>query len=235
MNKIKIGKFLSSKGYGSRKEIKHAIKNRLISEDGILVEGFDDLVMPSKVFFKGKKVDFYNKINIMINKPKGYVCTRVGENSIFNLLPEIWLNRRPKVNTVGRLDKDTSGMILITDDGLFLHKIISPKHKVSKVYKVKLEKKIGTIEKKIFESGKLIIKNESKPCKPVLFNQIDSFNVILTMYEGKYHQIKKMFSACGNQVVELSRIQLGSLTIENLKLGEWKELTKKDVGLLFEN
>ena len=97
------------------------------------------------------------------------------------------------------------------------------------------EKKIGTIEKKIFESGKLIIKNESKPCKPVLFNQIDSFNVILTMYEGKYHQIKKMFSACGNQVIELSRIQLGSLTIENLKLGEWKELTKKDVGLLFEN
>ena len=233
MNKIKIGKFLSSKGYGSRKEIKEAIKNKMISEDNVIIENFNSLVNPRKVLVKGEKVEFYDKINIVINKPKGYVCTRSGINSIFQLLPKIWLNRKPKVNTAGRLDKDTSGMLIITDDGNFLHKIISPKYKLSKVYKVKVEKKISINVKQIFESGGLIIKNEKKPCKPVLFNQIDSFNVILTMHEGKYHQIKKMFSMCDNKVVELSRIQLGSLSIENLKLGTWRELTEKERKLLF--
>jgi len=233
MNKIKVGKFLSSKGYGSRKEIKKAIKNKQILEDSIIVEDFNTLVTPSKVLFNGEKIKFYDKINIVINKPRGYTCARVGDDSIFKLLPKIWLNRNPKINTAGRLDKDTTGMLIITDDGLLLHKIISPKHMVSKIYKVKLENKIGPRVKDIFESGELTIKNESKPCKPVLFNQIDSFNVTLTMYEGKYHQIKKMFTACDNKVIELSRIQLGSLTIENLNIGEWRELAKEDIGSLF--
>jgi len=235
MNKIKVGKFLSSKGYGSRKEIKQAIKNKLIKEDDALVKDFNCLVNPKKVFVRGQEVMFYDKINIVINKPKGYVCARAGDDSIFKLLPDIWLNRKPKVNTVGRLDKDTSGMLIITDDGLFLHKIISPKHKISKVYKVKLEKKIGAKEKQIFESGGLIIEDEDKPCKPVLFNQIDSFNVILTMYEGKYHQIKKMFTVFGNKVIELSRIQLGSLQIRNLKIGKWRELNEEDMKLIFKD
>ena len=151
MNKIKVGKFLSSKGYGSRKEIKKAIKNSLIYENNDIVKDFNTLVDPRKVIIKGERIPFYDKINIVLNKPKGYVCTRVGNNSIFKLLPQIWLNRRPKVNTVGRLDKDTSGMLIITDDGCFLHKIISPKHKVSKVYEVKLEKEISIKEKHIFD------------------------------------------------------------------------------------
>ena len=234
MEKIKIGKFLCSKGYGSRKEIKQMIVNQVILENDLIINDFSCLVDPMNVTVKGKKVLFCNKVNIMLNKPKGYVCSRVGDDSIFKLLPNIWLNRKPKVNTIGRLDKDTTGLILITDDGQFLHKIISPRNKVSKIYNVKVENEIGSNEKQIFESGKLIIENEIKPCKPVLFNQIDSFNVILTMYEGKYHQIKKMFSACGNKVVALSRTQLGLLKIGTLKVGEWRELDDKDMKQIFE-
>ena len=233
MNKIKVGKFLSTKGYGSRKHIKQMIKNELILEGDTIVKDFNSMVNPQDVNIEGEGVEFYDKINIVINKPKGYVCSRVGEDSIFKLLPKIWLNRKPKVNTVGRLDKDTSGILVITDDGHFLHKIISPKHKISKVYKVMLEKKTDIKDKQILESGGLIIDGEHKPCKPVLFNQIDPFNVILTMYEGKYHQIKKMFTACNNKVIELSRIQLGCLPLKSLKVGKWKELTEDDIKLIF--
>ena len=155
--------------------------------------------------------------------------------SIFNLIPNQWILRKPKVNTAGRLDIDTTGMIIITDNGKLLHKIISPKNKVPKVYRVKLKKEITNNYKSFFESGEYIIRGESKPCKPIQFKKIYKYSAELKLIEGKYHQIKKMFLALNNNVIELNRIKIGNLRLNGLKLGQWRELNDEDISLIFGN
>ena len=235
MNK-RIDKLLSSLGYGSRKEIKQMINSCVVTSAGAIIKDNTQVVNPRNIKISNKSIKYYSGVNVILNKPIGYVCTRKSiENSIFKLFPNQWILRRPKVNTAGRLDVDATGIIIITDDGKLLHRIISPKNKVSKVYRVKLEKVIKSNYKSFFESGECIIKSESKPCKPVQFKKIGNNTAELELIEGKYHQIKKMFSVLNNTVIELNRIKIGNLRLNGLKLGQWRELIDKDFDLIFEN
>ena len=179
------------------------------------------------------KVKYYEKMTVLYNKPVGYTCSRKGIDSIFTLLPSDWIRRKPKLNSVGRLDKDSSGLLLLTDDGDFLHQIISPKKKVPKLYLVELEKKLNGTEKDLFLSGDLVIEKGKAPLKPVYLKKINDKCVELTLYEGKYHQIKKMFLKCHNKVVSLKRLKIGELSINEIKTGDWKMLNQKDVDLIF--
>jgi len=233
MKKIRIDKQLSTLGYGSRKDVEKLINLKLIRENNKTLINPSTIVCPNSVYLNNEKIKYLYPIKIAINKPTGFTCSRYGEDSIFNLLPEIWLKRRPKVNTVGRLDKDSSGLLIVTDDGEFLHRIISPINKVPKVYIVKLLNELSGDEKDIFEAGTMIISKDKKPCKPIKFIKIDNRTVELTLFEGKYHQIKKMFLKLKNKVIELERIKVGNLQLNKMRIGSWKKLTKSDIENIF--
>jgi 16S rRNA pseudouridine516 synthase len=143
---------------------------------------------------------------------------------VYDLLPERWRRRDPKISTVGRLDKDTSGLLLLTDDGALLHRLTSPKHKVPKIYEATLDRPLRGDEAEIFASGTLILNGEKTPCLPAKLEVIDPTHARLEIIEGRYHQVRRMFAAVGNHVTALHRSTFGDLTLEDLEAGEYRLL-----------
>ncbi len=235
MKHERVDHLLSRLGYGSRKEIKHFIRQGRITNNGENVNKSSDKVNPELVLFDNTHLEFPDGLTIMLNKPLGYVCSHSVVDSIFELLPSQWEKRRPHLNTVGRLDKETSGLLIITDDGLLIHNIISPKKHIGKVYQVELEKPLHGEEADLFASGSLQLKGEDSPCLPAELKIIDKTHCEITLYEGKYHQVRRMFATTGNHVVSLHRSQIGGLSILNLKLGEYKILDKMELEVLFQH
>ncbi len=162
-------------------------------------------------------------LTILMNKPDGVVCSHDDSGKlIYSLLPLRWQNRNPKLSTVGRLDRDTTGAILLTDDGILNHKLTSPKSNISKIYKVTLAHPLRGDETTIFRSGELILNGEDKPLLPAVLTIIDETTVLLEIVEGKYHQVKRMFGAVANRVVTLHRVSFDSFSVEDLLSGEYK-------------
>lgn len=177
---------------------------------------------------------------ILMNKPVGVTCSHKDVGPIvYDLLPRRWRARNPPISTIGRLDKDTSGLLLLTDDGQLLHRAIAPKSKVAKCYRAKLARPLNGSEYQALASGRLMLDGERKPLLPVVMivdeaSPVEKPTVYLTLTEGRYHQVRRMFAALGNHVTELHRESFGGATLPNdLASGQWLVLDVDTVASIF--
>lgn len=222
--KVRLDKLLSSLGYCSRKEVSSLIRERLITHIENLPLKSDTKVSHNEIYFEGEPLDPPQGIVILMYKPVGYVCSHdEGEGKlVYDLLPTRWRLRDPKISTVGRLDKETSGLLLLTDDGTLLHRLTSPRHHVAKIYEATLDRALNGNEGEIFASGTLMLNGEKTPCLPAKLTIIDETHATLEITEGRYHQVRRMFAAVGNHVTALHRSSFGELTLGDLKEGEYR-------------
>jgi len=210
------------------------IKEGIITHTENLPLKNDTKVFHEDIRFKDALLDPPQGLVILMHKPTGYVCSHdEGEGClVYDLLPERWRRRDPKISTVGRLDKETSGLLLLTDDGELLHRLTSPKHKVPKVYKATLDRPLRGDETEIFASGTLILNGEKTPCLPAKLTIIDETHVTLEIIEGRYHQVRRMVAAVGNHVTTLHRSNFGDVTIDAMNVGEYRVLSAEECSYL---
>lgn len=228
MGKIRIDKILSKSGFGSRSDAKSIIKKGRVSVDGKTVKSANDKADPEKVFVDGIKVKYKEFIYLILNKPQG-VVSATDDNvhtTVIDLIDEKYLTYEPF--PVGRLDIDTEGLLLITNDGQLGHNMLSPKKHVDKTYYAELLNPLTTADKEKIEKGVDIGGYITQPCNVEILEK----GANITIHEGKFHQVKKMFEAVGNKVVYLKRITFGPLSLpEDLPLGEYIEIAKEDIIL----
>ena len=224
---MRLDKFHSNSGFGSRKDVKQLIKKKLVTVNDKIVTKSDLNINPltDSIKYDNELIEYKEFHYFLLNKPKGYLSATEDnkQNTVLDLLPEYsYLNLFP----VGRLDKDTTGTLLITDDGQLAHSLLSPKRHVDKIYIATLDKDIPPSIIKSFVEG-IILDNElTLPAKL----EIISSNVgKVTLHQGKYHQVKRMFSSFGLEVIELDRIQFSFLNVNDLPLGKYRELTKEEI------
>ena len=191
--------------------------------------------LSERMVVDGDPLDPPPGLALMMNKPLGVTCSHKEAGPlVYRLLPERWRRRDPALSTIGRLDKETSGLLLLTDDGPFLHKVISPKSKVAKRYRVALDRPLKGDEVMVLGSGSMLLEGEDKPLLPVEMEVEDETHVVVTLHEGRYHQVRRMFAALGNHVAALHRDRIGGLTLPaDLEAGAYRILTKGDVAALF--
>ena len=220
---MKPVKLLANLGYGSRKDVTRLIRNGwLTRRDGSTV-GVDDEVEHDDLLLDDEPLDPPQGTLILLHKPVGYTCsTKDPGRVVYDLLPERFRYRNPVLSTVGRLDRDTSGLLLLTDDGQLLHRIISPKAELPKVYEVELAEDLNGDEAALFAAGTLMLENENTPLAPAKMETVDARHARLTLIEGRYHQVRRMFAATGNRVLSLHRSRTGMLTLDGLAPGEWR-------------
>ena len=227
-------KHLANLGYGSRKEMQKLIRLGAITDAAGHALDDDAQVTHDAIRIEGKPLDPDFGVVLMLNKPTGYVCSHKDRGQlVYDLLPPRFTERKPVLSTIGRLDSDTSGLLLFTDDGDFLHKIISPKNHVAKIYEVTCARPLEPGYGEIFASGTLVLNDEKDALKPAFLEVTGEKTARLTLYEGRYHQVRRMFAAVGNHVDALHRAQMGDLTLGTLKPGKWRILTADErAGLL---
>ena len=227
-------KHLANLGYGSRKEMQKLIRMGIITDAAGQALDADTAVTHDDIRFNDKPLDPDFGVVLLMNKPTGYVCSLKDRgNLVYELLPARFAERKPVLSTIGRLDADTSGLLLFTDDGDFLHKIISPKNHVAKIYEVTCARPIESGYGEIFASGTLVLNEEKDALKPAFLEVTGEKTARLTLYEGRYHQVRRMFAAVGNHVETLHRAQMAELTLGDLKPGKWRILNAEErAGLL---
>lgn len=232
---MKLVKLLANLGYGSRKEVQRLIKSGAVTDDEGNVLGENDLPPHEKILFRGEELDPPSPLVIMLNKPDGHTCSSEDPGStIYDLLPERFAHRNPGLNPIGRLDKDTTGFLLMTDDGKLLHKIIHPKSSCWKVYHATLDRPLEGHEAELFASGTLMLNSESKPLLPARLEVAGEKEALITLHEGRYHQVRRMFAAAGNHVLELKRISIGGLKMpDDLEEGDWRALNADELDAIF--
>lgn len=225
---MRLDALLSRYGYCSRREATSWLKRHQVTYNNKLCTKATDKVEADGILIDGEKLDFPNGIYIALYKPLGYVCSHDESEGdlVYDLLPFQWTKRNPAIASVGRLDKETSGLLLITDDGQFIHRMTSPKHLVEKVYLAETEADIPASAVELFAEGSLTLQGENKPCAPAKLDILSPRVCKLTLTEGKYHQVRRMLAAVGAPVSKLSRIAIGALSLDNLQLkeGEWIEI-----------
>lgn len=232
---MRIDSYLQKSLGVSRKEAKKIIKNDQIKvnelkihDAGFKVESGDN------IFLNEEKLEIVDHIYLMMNKPAGVVCSTKDRKDItvLDLIPEPFSSRKG-LHSVGRLDKDTTGLLLITDDGKWTHKLISPKSKISKHYRVGLKRSAFETDWSPLENG-IELKNEKKMTKPAQYRIISDKCIDLVIHEGKYHQVKRMVAYCGNWVYKLARFQIGDLKLDpNLPEGDSRMLTENELAQIF--
>ncbi len=231
---MKLLKLISNLGYGSRKEVTAMFREgRITDAHGEVLYG-DDKVEHATVRLDGEPLDPPFPLTLMLHKPVGYTCSTKDVGAvIYDLLPDRFRLRSPTLSSVGRLDRDTTGLLLMTDDGPLLHKIVSPRSKLEKVYEATLARDLRGDEEQIFASGKLKLESEREPLAPAKLEVLGPRQARLTLTEGRYHQARRMFAAVGNHVEKLHRSRVGGLTLGELPEGTWRKLTNEDLAQLF--
>lgn len=236
----RLDRLLANLGYGSRREIAQLVQHRQVVLDGVVLKDAAMKVpitadLPSRMTVVDKPVDPPAPLTLVMHKPLDVVCShKEPGRSIYELLPRRWQARMPGLSTVGRLDKDTTGLLLVTDDGPFLHRVISPKNHVAKRYLATLARPLEGHEAQAFASGTLMLDSEKDPLAPAVLEPLDSHRAHLTITEGRYHQVRRMFAAVGNHVTALHRDRIGALELpEALEPGQWRILTPADQALIF--
>lgn len=231
----RLDKLICKSGKYTRSQIKKLIRSGEITVNGIKASDPSEKIESdtASVFVCGEKIDILEHIYIMLNKPKGVVSASEGkgEITVVDILPENM--KRKGLFPAGRLDKDTTGFVLITDDGDYAHRILSPKNHIKKTYIASLDKPIDDNSKKILENG--IVLKDSTVFKPAELEYIDgkADEILITIYEGKYHQIKRMFKAVGCTVIDLKRIKMGNVCLDNsLELGQARFLTEEEIRFI---
>ena len=237
----RVDKLLSSMGYGSRKEMVQMAK-----AGGLILDGAELLdvtkripVTPdltTRMKIDGEALDPVAGMVILLHKPLGMTCShKEGGALVYDILPQRWKSRNPAISTIGRLDKQTSGLLLLTDDGDLLHRVISPKRHVKKTYRAKLARPLNGTEGDLFASGHLMLDNEDKPLAPAELEVVSRTEAMLSVTEGRYHQVRRMFAATGNHVEELRRERLGGLSLpKSMAPGQWKLLSEEEIALIFQ-
>lgn len=237
----RVDKLLSSLGYGSRNEMARLAKAGGITLDALPLLDVSQRIpvtpdLPGRMQVDGEALDPVQGVVILMNKPLGMTCSHKEEGRIvYDLLPRRWTRRDPAISTIGRLDKQTSGLLVLTDDGDLLHRVISPKRHVKKTYRARLARALEGGEGDLFASGQMMLKGEDKPLAPATLEVLQGTDVRLTVTEGRYHQVRRMFAAIGNHVEDLHREGLGGLTLpDDLGPGQWRVLGADEVGLIFQ-
>ncbi len=231
---MKLVKLIANLGYGSRKDVALMFREgRITDPDGEVLYA-DDKVPHEHIRVDDEPLDPPAGLILMMNKPLGATCSRKDQGRVvYDLLPPRYRVRDPALSTVGRLDRDTSGLLLFTDDGALLHRIISPKSRVAKVYEATLAQDLRGDEGELFASGSMMLESEKEPLEPAMLAVLSPRHVRLTLTEGRYHQVRRMFAAVGNHVETLARISVGGLTLGDLSAGKWRALNEGDVATIF--
>ena len=236
----RLDRLLANLGYGSRKDVQALISSGKVLLDGNILKDVGTKVavtadLPERMTIRGRPVDPPAPLVLIMHKPLGVVCSHKEDGArIYDLLPKRWQIRDPGLSTVGRLDKDTSGLILITDDGDYLHRVISPKRHVPKTYLATLDRPLKGSEGALFSSGELMLEGEEKPLLPAELAVIDPHHARLTITEGRYHQVRRMFAAVGNHVLELHRERIGGLVLTtDLEPGQHRILSAAEAEKVF--
>ncbi|WP_449428132.1 pseudouridine synthase [Rhodanobacter umsongensis] len=231
---MKLVKLIANLGYGSRKDVTQLFRSgRITNADGEVLYA-DDVVPHEVIRVDDEPLDPPPGLVLMLHKPLGVTCSRKDPGRVvYDLLPPRYNVRTPALSSVGRLDRDTSGLLLFTDDGALLHRIISPKAQVTKVYEATLAQDLRGDEGELFASGTLLLETEKEPLAPAVLEVLGPRHARLTVTEGRYHQVRRMFAAAGNHVETLRRISVGGLILGELPLGEWRALDADEVALIF--
>ncbi|MGO4504732.1 MULTISPECIES: pseudouridine synthase [unclassified Dyella] len=232
---MKLVKLIANLGYGSRKEVTAMFREgRITDSDGDVLYA-DDKLPHEHIRIDDEPLDPPAGLVLMMNKPLGATCSRkdIGR-VVYDLLPPRYRVRDPALSTVGRLDRETSGLLLFTDDGALLHRIISPKAQVAKVYEATLASDLRGDEAALFASGTMMLESENEPLEPARLDVLAPRLARVTLTEGRYHQARRMFAAVGNHVETLTRVSVGALTLDGLPPGEWRALEDHEIARIFE-
>lgn len=237
---LRLDRLLSNLGYGSRREVQNLIEAGYVVLDGEAIIDSDEKIavtpdLPARMTVEDEPLDPPPGLVLMLNKPEGVTCSHKEQGPlVYSLLPERWRARNPALSTVGRLDKETSGLLLLTDDGALLHKIISPKSNIAKRYDVTLDRALRGDEARIFAAGTLMLEGEDKPLLPAVFEAVSEKRGFVTITEGRYHQVRRMFAAVGNHVVALRRDRVGALGLpDDLAPGQYRVLGEAELAQVF--
>lgn len=240
MKAVRLDRLLGNLGYGSRREIQRlaaagdiALDGKALRDASARVPLDDDLA--ERLTVVGKRLDPVGPLTLVMHKPLGVVCShREPGRSVYELLPTRWRARTPGLSTVGRLDKDTTGLLLLTEDGDLLHRIISPRSEVEKRYLATLARPLKGGEGAVFASGELMLEGEDKPVAASKLEPISPTRAWLTIGEGRYHQVRRMFAAVGNHVEALHRDRIGGLDLpDDLAAGSWRLVTSQELTAVF--
>ncbi|MCF8478655.1 MAG: rRNA pseudouridine synthase [Pseudolabrys sp.] len=234
---LRLDRLLANLGYGSRREVQQLIGAGLVTLDGDAIIDSDRRIpvtpdLSARMMVDDEPLDPPPGLCLMLHKPLGVTCSHKEQGPlVYGLLPERWRRREPAISTVGRLDKDTSGLLLMTDDGALLHKIISPRSRVIKRYDVTLDRPLRGDEEKLFASGTLMLEGETKPLEPAQLDVASPTRAYVTVTEGRYHMVRRMFASVGNHVTALHRDRVGGLALpDDLTAGDFRLLTDADIA-----
>jgi 16S rRNA pseudouridine516 synthase len=231
---MKLLRRIANLGYGSRKQVAAMFDHgRVTDADGAVLHD-DEEVGHESVRIDGEPLDPAPGLVLMLHKPAGYTCsTRDAGRLVYDLLPPRFRLRSPTLASVGRLDRDTTGLLLMTDDGALLHRIVRPKSQLAKVYEATLARDLRGDEAAIFATGTLMLESETTPLAPAHMEVLAPRRARLTLTEGRYHQVRRMFAAVANHVEELHRSRIGGLDLGDLGSGQWRVLDGNEVARLF--
>lgn len=226
---LRLDKFLCEANLGSRSQVKEYLKQGLVSVNGEIIKRPEHKVDETKdrICCRGKEIVYRKYVYYMLNKPKDVVSST--RDSMCRTVSELLADTGyDDLFPVGRLDKDTEGLLIMTNDGNLAHNLLSPKKHVEKVYYAELRKPLSEEDRKALETGVDI--GEEKLTLPAKAEQITETGLYLTIMEGRYHQVKRMLHAVGNEVIYLKRISMGKLSLDkNLPCGRYRELTEEEV------
>jgi 16S rRNA pseudouridine516 synthase len=230
---MRLVRLIANLGYGSQKDVRRLIKDgRVARADGQVLRE-NDQTDHHDIRLDGEPLDPPAGLVIMLNKPAGYTCSTSDPGRVvYELLPPRFARRNPVMAPVGRLDRDTTGLLLLTDDGALLHRVTSPKSHVPKIYDVTLARPLAGDEADLFASGTLMLRSETTALAPAQLQVLGPRQARLTVHEGRYHQVKRMFAATGNHVESLHRHAIGGLTLGDLAQGQWRPLNAVDVATI---
>ena len=237
---LRLDRLLGNLGYGSRREMQQLAAAGLIVLDGTPLRDASGRIpvtpdLPARMTVQGAPVDPPPGLVLMLHKPLGVTCSHKETGPlVYDLLPARWRRRDPAISTIGRLDKETSGLLLLTDDGDFLHRVISPRSHVPKRYHVTLDRPLRGDEGAIFASGELMLEAEDRPLLPAALEVLSARQARLTLNEGRYHQVRRMFAAVGNHVTALHRDRVGGLALPgDLEAGRFRLLDPAELAAVF--
>ena len=228
---MRIDKYLSHSGFGTRKEVKKLIRSGFVSVNGVIIKNDDAKIDESidVIMVDGEVVNYQKDVYLMMNKPAGYISATedLHEPTVMDLFVQY---EGKDIFPVGRLDKDTEGFLLLSNDGDLAHRLLSPKHHVEKEYYVELDHDFDESFVSLIEEG---ISIGDEVCAPAKVCNIQGNTLHLILTEGKFHQVKRMMVACENEVTYLKRLRMGNLWLdESLESGEYRPLTEEELALL---
>jgi 16S rRNA pseudouridine516 synthase len=222
----RLDQLLANLGYCSRREARDWVEEGRVTVNGAVADDSGAKAEPAAVRVDGEPLDHPDGLLLLVHKPIGLVCSHDGREgpAVYDLLPPRWRRRNPPVTSIGRLDKDTSGLLLLTDQSALVHRLTSPRHKVPKLYRATLDADLPPGIGEIFAAGTLVLSGEKEPCAPATLRILGPREAELTLTEGKYHQVRRMFASQGCTVLTLHRPRFGDLDLGDLPAGQWREL-----------